>query len=143
MISPMTTRLFAMIGVCLAAATISGFAQGQPAGKAKTPPDAAAHKAWMNEATDAQEDVREAMAGKASAKVAAGASTLQTLMARTEGYWTSRHADDIVTLAAEAKALAGEVARAAKAHKLDQANEAFVKLSTTCNTCHDLHPEKR
>ena len=139
----MTKQLLATIGVCLAAASLAGFAQGQPAGKAKTPPDAAAHKAWMNDATDAQEDVREALAGKSSAKVAAAASTLQTLMARTESYWTSRHADDIVKLAAEARALAGEVARAAKAHTLDQANEAFVKLSATCNTCHDLHPEKR
>jgi len=97
----------------------------------------------MNDATDAQEDLREALGGKSSAKAAAAASKLQTLMARTEGYWTSRHADDIVKLAQESKALAGDVARAAKAHKLDQATEAFGKLNTTCNTCHDLHPEKR
>jgi hypothetical protein len=139
----MTKRLLATIGVCLATASVSGFAQSKATGKAKTAPNAAMHKAWMNDATDAQEDVREAIAGKSSAKTAAAALKLQTLMTRTERYWASRHADDIVKLAVEAKALAGQVAQAARARKLDQANDAFGKLNTTCNTCHDLHPEKR
>ena len=139
----MMKRPLATIAVCLATVLVAGFAQNTAAGQPKAAPDAATHKAWMNDATDAQEDLREAMAGKSSAKAAAAASTLQTLMAQTERYWTSRHADDIVKLAVEAKALAGQVAQAAKARKLDQANEAFGKLNTTCNTCHDLHPEKR
>lgn len=139
----MTTRLFATIGVWLITASVSGLAQGKATRKAATAPDAAVHKAWMNDATDAQDDLREAIAGKSSAKAGAAALKLQTLMARTERYWASRHADDIVKLAQESKALAGQVARAAKAHELEQANEAFGKLNTTCNTCHDLHPEKR
>lgn len=139
----MTKRLLAITGVCLATTSASGFAQRNATGRAAAAPDAAAHKAWMNDATDAQEDLREALAGKSSAKAAAAGSKLQTLMAKTEGYWSSRHADDIVKLAVEAKALAGQVAQAARARKLDQANEAFGKLNTTCNTCHDLHPEKR
>lgn len=141
--SRMTTRLLSTIGVCLATASVSGFARSQATGKAATAPTAAVHKAWMNDATDAQDDLREAIAGKSSAKAAAAAVKLQTLMARTERYWASRHAEDIVTLARESKALAGQVARAARAHKLEQANEAFGKLNTTCNTCHGLHPEKR
>lgn len=139
----MLTRLLATLGICLATASMSGLAQGKATRKAATAPTAAVHKAWMNDAADAQEDLREAIAGKSSAKAAAAALKLRTLMARTERYWTSRQADDIVTLARESKALAGQAARAAKAHKLDQANEAFGKLNTTCNTCHDLHPEKR
>jgi hypothetical protein len=138
-----TIRLLATIGVCLATASVSGFAQSKAAGKAAPASDPAVHKAWMNDATDAQDDLREAIAGKSSAKAAAAALKLQTLMARTERYWASRHAEDIVTLARESKALAGRVVRAARAHKLEQANEAFGKLNTTCNACHDLHPEKR
>lgn len=132
-----------MLALCLTVATGSAVAQGKPARKKASAPTAATHKAWMNEATDAQEDVREALAGKSSTKVAAAASKLQTLMTRTERYWTSRHADDIVKLAAEARTLAGQVAQAARARKLDQATEAFGTLNATCNTCHDLHPEKR
>jgi hypothetical protein len=139
----MTMRLLATIGVCLITASASGLAQGKSTGKAAPAPDAAVHKAWMNDATDAQDDLREAIAGKSSAKAAAAALKLQTLMARTERYWASRHAEDIVMLARESKALAGQVSRAARAHKLERANEAFGKLNTTCNTCHDLHPEKR
>jgi hypothetical protein len=139
----MTKRLAVTIGVCLATASVSGFAQGHAPGTAAAAPDAAVHKAWMNDATDAQEDLREALAGKSSAKAAAAASKLQTLMDRTERYWASRHADDIVKLAVEAKALARQVGQAARARKLDRAKEVFGTLSTTCNTCHDLHPEKR
>ena len=145
MISRMTTRLLTGIGVFFAivSASVSARTQGPAKGTAAKAPDAAVHKAWMNDAADAQDDLREALAGKSSAKTAAAALKLQTLMARTERYWASRHADDIVKIAQESKALAGQVARAAKAHKLEQANEAFGKLNTTCNTCHDLHPEKR
>ena len=65
------------------------------------------------------------------------------LMARTEQYWAGRHADDVVKLAQETRALARQVATAAKAHSLTRANTAFEKMNKTCNTCHDLHPEKR
>ena len=137
------TRRLAMIGVCLATASVSGLAQGNTTTTTAAAPTAAEHKAWMNDATDAQDDVREAIAGKSSTKAAAAALTLQALMARTERYWATRHADDIVTLARESKGFAGQVAAAAKAGKFELANEAFGKLNTTCNTCHDLHPEKR
>lgn len=145
MIPRMTKRQLAGIGVCLAivSASVPVRTQGPAKGAAAKGPNAAVHKAWMNDATDAQDDLREAIAGKSSAKATAAALKLQTLMARTERYWAGRHADDIVKLAQESKALAGQVARAAKANKLEQANEAFGKLNTTCNTCHDLHPEKR
>jgi hypothetical protein len=139
----MMTRLLATIGVCLATASVYGLAQRNATGKAATDPTAAEHKAWMNDATDAQDDLREAIAGKSSAKAAAAALKLQTLMARTERYWAGRHAGDIVALARESKAFAGQVASAAKAGKFDRANEAFGRVNTTCNTCHDLHPEKR
>ena len=66
--------------------------------------DAAAHKAWMDDAADAQDELKEALA---------------------------------------AKTLAKQVGAAAKARSLTRANTAFAKMNTTCNSCHDLHPEKR
>ena len=38
--------------------------------------DAETHKAWMNDATDLHEDVRDAMGAKSGAKVAAAAAKL-------------------------------------------------------------------
>lgn len=139
----MTMRLLATIGLCVITASASGLAQGTAARKAASAPTAATHKAWMDDAADAQDELREAIVGKSSAKAAGAASKLRTLMARTERYWAGRHADDVVTLARESKALAGQVASAARARKFEQANETFGKLNTTCSGCHDLHPEKR
>jgi hypothetical protein len=145
MISRMTTRLLTGIGVFFAivSASVSARTQSPAKGTAAKAPDAAVHKAWMNDAADAQDDLREALAGKSSAKSAAAALKLQTLMTRTERYWAGRHAADIVKLAQQSKAFAGQVASAARARKFEQAGDAFGKLNTTCNTCHDLHPEKR
>lgn len=106
-------------------------------------PDAETHKAWMNDATDLQEDIREAMDAQRGAKVAEAATKIEGLMAKTEAYWSAKNAADIVKLAQTARAHAKDLAAAGKAEKLDQAADAFGKLNTTCNTCHDLHPEKR
>jgi hypothetical protein len=106
-------------------------------------PDAATHKAWMNDATDLQEDIRDAMGAKSGAKIAEAATKIEDLMAKTEAYWSAKKAADVVKLAQTARAHAKDVVAAGKAGKLDQAAEAFGRLNTTCNTCHDLHPEKR
>ncbi|MBI3490883.1 MAG: cytochrome c [Acidobacteria bacterium] len=105
--------------------------------------DAEAHKTWMNDATDLQEDIRDAMRAKDGAKVAEAATKIEALMAKTEDYWTAKKAADIVKLAQTARTHARELAASARAAKFDQSAEAFGKLNTTCNTCHDLHPEKR
>ena len=106
-------------------------------------PDAETHKAWMNDATDLQEDIRDAMGAKSGAKIAEAATKIEELMAKTEAYWSAKKAPDIVALAQTARAHAKDLAVAGTAEKLDQAADAFGKLNTTCNTCHDLHPEKR
>jgi hypothetical protein len=106
-------------------------------------PDVDAEKGWMNDATDLQEDIREAMGKKDGATIAEAATKIEALMAKTEAYWSAKKANDIVNLAQTARAQAKDVAAQAKAGKPDQAIDAFAKLNTTCNTCHDLHPEKR
>jgi hypothetical protein len=106
-------------------------------------PDVEVEKQWMNDATDLQEDIREAMGKKDGAKIAEAALKIEALMAKTEAYWSAKKAADIVKLAHTARAQAKDVATLGKAAKFEPTNEAFGKLNTTCNTCHDLHPEKR
>jgi hypothetical protein len=105
--------------------------------------DAAAHKAWMDDAADLQDEVREQLLAKSGDQAAAAATKLEEILARTQEYWAAKHADDIVAIARESRTLAIAVAAAAKAGKIDQATDAFVKMSGRCNACHDLHPEKR
>ena len=64
-------------------------------------------------------------------------------MAKTEAYWAARKTNDIVAFARTARTHAKNLAVAGEAGKLDQAAAQFGLLNTACNTCHDLHPEKR
>ena len=105
--------------------------------------DAAAHKAWMDDAGDLQDELREQLQAKSGDKAAAAATRLEELLARTQAYWEAKHADDIVTIARESRTLAAAVATAAKAGRFDRAAEAASTLGARCNACHDLHPEKR
>jgi hypothetical protein len=105
--------------------------------------DAEAHKAWMNDASDAQEDFRAALAEK-DGKAAADAMTkLERLMAETESYWSARKVADGVKLAQATRTFAAAGAASAKAGSLPDANDAFAKMNSTCNECHALHLEKR
>src|SRR5262249_47006031 len=97
----------------------------------------------MDDAGDAQEALREALPARDAAKVSEAAVKLEQLMAQSEKYWAAKNAADIVKLAQDSEALCKQIAAAAKAQTFDQAQAAFVKLSATCNACHDLHPEKR
>jgi len=114
---------------------------GRPAAQAA--PDAATHKAWMNDASEQQEELRDALASKSGPAAAAAAQKLATLMGRTESYWDRKKATDVVLLARQARSLAAETAAASTRSRFDDAKAAFIKLSATCNACHDLHPEKR
>ena len=110
---------------------------------AQSTADAEAHKAWMNDASDAQEDFRAALAEK-DVKAAADAMTkLERLMAETEWYWSARKVADAVKLAQATRAFAAAGAASAKGGRLPDANDAFGKMNSTCNQCHELHLEKR
>ena len=115
---------------------------GLPAPQTRAP-DAAAHKAWMDDAADLQDELREQLLAKAGDKAAAAAIEIERILAQTQAYWAAKHADDIVTIAQESRTLATAVATAAKAGKIDQAAEASATMGARCNACHDLHPEKR
>lgn len=105
--------------------------------------DAEAHKAWMNDASDAQEDYRFAVGDKDMKAAGEALAKLESLMAKTEGYWAAKKATDGVRLTKEARAQASQAAAAVKAGNMSAAGEAFEKMGATCNACHDLHLEKR
>ncbi len=105
--------------------------------------DAEAHKVWMDDAADAQDELREALAGEAFDKAVPPAEKIAELMALTEQYWSKKKAADIVKLAQQTQVLARQVATTAKNRNLAGANAAFAQMNATCNACHDLHPEKR
>jgi hypothetical protein len=106
-------------------------------------PDAAAHLQWMDDASDAQDDVRVALTGKDAKAAAEALDKLDALMARTDAYWTAKGAADGAALAKDARSQAGRAAVAARAGNLVSTSEAFDKMGASCNACHDLHLEKR
>ena len=106
-------------------------------------PDAAAHKQWMNDASDAQEDFRFAVTDKKQKDAVDALAKLEALMARTEEYWTAKKSNAGVKLAKEARALAAQAGTAAKAGNLTTATDAFNKMGASCNSCHELHLEKK
>jgi hypothetical protein len=105
--------------------------------------DAAAHRAWMDDAADLQDELREQLSARAGDKAAAAATKIEEILAQTEAYWAAKHADDIAKIARESRTLAAAIASAAKAGKIDQATDTFATMNARCNACHDLHPEKR
>lgn len=106
-------------------------------------PDAAAHKQWMNDASDAQEDFRFAVTDKDQKAAVEALAKLEGLMARTEEYWTAKKSNDGVKLAKEARALAAQAGTTAKAGNLTAAMDAFNKMGASCNACHELHLENK
>ena len=106
-------------------------------------PDAAAHKAWMNDASDAQEDYRFAVSEKDQKAAVEALVKLEALMAKTEDYWTAKKAADGVKLAKESRSLAAQAQAAAKRGDTAASGQSFDKMGAACNSCHDLHLEKR
>jgi len=106
-------------------------------------PDAAAHKQWMNDASDAQEDFRFAVTEKDQKAATEALARLEALMAKTGDYWTAKKAADGAKLSRDARDLAAQAGAAAKAGNIPAAQQAFDKMGAACNACHELHLEKR
>lgn len=106
-------------------------------------PDAAAHKQWMNDASDAQEDYRFAVTDKDQKAAVEALGKLESFMTRTEDYWTARRSAEGVRLAKAARAAAAQAATAAKRGDLAAASTSFDAMGTSCNACHELHLEKK
>lgn len=107
------------------------------------PLDAASHKQMMNDASDAQEDFRFALSDKDQKAAVDALTKLERFMGQTETYWTAKKSADGVKLAKEARASAAAALTAAKANSMTTARDAFEKMGATCNSCHELHFEKK
>jgi hypothetical protein len=101
------------------------------------------HKAWMNDASDGEEDFRAAVTDKDAKGAAAALSKIEQLMQKTEAYWTAKKANDGVALTKETGALASQAAAAAAKGSFADASTAFDNMTAKCNACHELHLEKR
>jgi hypothetical protein len=123
---------------CATALVLSGGAVS-PAGAQ----DAAAHKAWMDDAADLQEELGDQLRARSGDKAADAATALEKILSQTQAYWAAKHADDIVAIARESRELAVAVAKAAKAGQFDKAAADAKTMGARCNACHDLHPERR
>jgi hypothetical protein len=84
----------------LQAAVIVFLFSGAPA---LQPPDAAAHKGWMDDAADLQEELAEHLLAKSGDKAAAAALKLEKILEQTQAYWAAKQADDIVAIAKESR----------------------------------------
>src|SRR4051812_26198656 len=94
-------------------------------------PDAAAHKQWMNDASDAQEDFRFAVTDKDQKAAAEALAKLDALMAKTAEYWTAKNAADGAKLSKDAQDLAAQGGAAAKAGNIPAAQQSFDKMGAT------------
>ena len=110
---------------------------------AQAPATADEHKAWMNDASDAQEDFRFAVTDKDAKAAAAALTKIEQLMQKTEAYWTAKKASDGVALTKETRTLASQAAADAAKGNLAGAGAGFENMTAKCNACHELHLEKR
>lgn len=132
--------------VCLSLAAL-GFAAltlaASPDVAAQGAADVAAHKQWMNDASDAQEDYRFAVTDRDQKAAVEALGKLESFMAKTEDYWTAKRAADGIRLAKEARAFAAQAGQSARGGNLTAASAAFDKMGVSCNACHDLHLEQK
>ena len=114
-----------------------------PTPQAAAAADAAAHKQWMNDASDAQENFRFALTDRDQKAAQEALVSLESLMGKTEEYWAAKKFADGVKLAKETHSLATQSVSQFKSGNLPAAQDSFDKMGASCNACHELHLEKR
>jgi hypothetical protein len=150
-------RLMAVVGLCFAFMALAGqrmtaqralpaapwhFAAG-PVAQAADAASAETHKQWMNDASDAQENFRFGLSDHDQKAAQEALIALESLMGKTEEYWTAKKAADGVKLSKEARGFAAQAVSQFKSGNVPAAQESFDKMGASCNACHELHLEKR
>jgi len=130
-----------VVASAVLAAGLAGSAFAQESRGA--PANALAHKQMMGEAGNARDDLGEALAEKDMEVSAEASGRIEQFMAQTEAYWAARKMADVVKVAQAARSQAKSLTAAANAGRVVAAQVAFQNMNTACNSCHDLHPEKR
>ena len=131
------------IFVLLAAPTVVAMTLAGAPRVAAQAPDAAAHKQWMNDASDAQEDYRFAVTDKDQKAAVDALGKLESLMARTEDYWRAKKSEAGVKLSQAARTSAAQALAAAKRGDLAGASAPFDAMGASCNACHELKLETK
>ena len=103
----------------------------------------AAHKAWMDDAQDKKDDVREALAAKDAKKLVVAAVDMEKLTEREAQFWARTKIAQAKEIASRNRDEAKEMLAAARAREFSPAGDAFARLEKTCSSCHDLHFEKQ
>lgn len=111
--------------------------------QAATAADAATHKQWMNDASEAQENFRFGLTDRDQKAAQEALVALESLMGKTEEYWTAKKFADGVKVAKETHSLAAQAVSQFKSGNLPAAQDSFDKMGASCNACHELKLEKR
>jgi cytochrome c556 len=83
-----------------------------------------------------------AVNGGSLADIATHAAKMEALMKEAEVFMKTKGATQGQSIAAEAAAAAGEMAKAAKAGNLDGAKAAVGKVKGSCKACHTIHRDQ-
>lgn len=101
-----------------------------------------AHKAWMDDAQDKKDDIREALAAKDQKKLMTAALEIDKLTEQEQKFWGRTSIEPAKQLAAKNRGESKEMLEAARNAQFDRADAAFARLERTCSSCHELHFEK-
>src|SRR2546421_7498361 len=125
-------KVSVLIGVCLLVAVGLTLAQQAPQDLSPVMKDVAATQTKLR---------TDLMAGSA-ADVAADAQKLQQDFTQAMGFFKAMKAQDAVDMSKANVDAAGEVAKAAKANKMDEATKAAGAIQKSCKACHDVHRDQ-
>jgi Spy/CpxP family protein refolding chaperone len=121
-----------LIGICLLVALALTLA-------AQAPTDLSP---IMKDVQATQTKMRMDMMSGNGADVAADAAKLQQDFTQAQGFFKAMKAQDAVDMAKANVDAAGEVVKAAKANKMDDAKAPAGTIQKSCKACHDVHREQ-
>jgi hypothetical protein len=125
-------KVSVLIGICMLVALALTLIAQAPTDLSPIMKDVAATNTKLN---------MDLMAGSA-ADVAADAQKLQEDFTKAQGFFKAMKAQDAVDMAKANADAAGEIVKAAKANKLDDAKAPAKTIKGSCKACHDVHREQ-
>lgn len=97
----------------------------------------------MKEAQAAQSEVQDGIKARDAAKTQIAAQKLMNILQENRTFWGRQLMPATVKLANNSVAASRDVMEIARNGKMDTIQAAFDKMNTSCQACHDTHPEKQ
>lgn len=97
------------------------------------------YSGWMKDVAATKGKVTKGIAAKQNADVATDADHLATVFKQVGAFWSSRNANDAVTLAKTAETAATDLSAAAKAGDDAKMQSSLQAINGTCSACHMAH----